>query len=616
MCGIAGFCNPNINYLENEQKWKHTLNNMNNIQKHRGPDEQNTFITNGCAFAHARLSIIDLKNGSQPMTRCFNNKKYTIVYNGEIYNSQELRDDLEKNDAIFSTTSDTEIILFGHLIYGQDFVKKLNGIFAYAIWDENNKTIFLYRDHIGIKPLFYTFNGNNLVFSSEIKGLLQHPQVEAKLDYKGLCEIFGLGPAKTCGNGVFKNIFEVLPGHFIKMSKSEFYQTEYWKLKSKPHTDTFEETVEKTSFLIHDSIKRQMISDIPICTFLSGGVDSSIVTAICAKELNAVGSQLNTFSFDFKYNDIFFKSNSFQPSQDRPWVDIMINHSNTNHTYLECNTNDLVSNLFNAVDARDLPCMADVESSLLYFCSKVALKNKVALTGECADEIFGGYPWFYNQEMFNATTFPWSMDISHRKILLSDQTINNLPLDEYIQSAYESTISSTPKLHGESAQEARRREMAYLNIKWFMQNLLDRLDRTSMHSGLEARVPFADHRIIEYIWNVPWNMKCNNGIIKGLLRKASEQYLPKQVLYRKKSPYPKTYNPAYEKALKNMVMDMISNNNSPILNFISKSKVKKFIKTPSNYTKPWYGQLMAGPQMLAYILQINYWLQKYKIYII
>ncbi len=239
------------------------------------------------------------------------------------------------------------------------------------------------------------------------------------------------------------------------MSSDGLKQSVYWKLKSKSHKDSFEETVDKTSYLIYDSIKRQMISDIPICTFLSGGVDSSIVTSICATELQKQGKKLNTFSFDFVGNNINFKSNDFQPSQDRPWVEKMTKFSKTNHIYLECQNDELIKNLYSAVDAKDLPCMADVESSLLYFCSKVVKHNKVTLTGECADEIFGGYPWFHKQEMFKSHTFPWSMDLSPRKALLSDETINSLPIDDYVKNAYQRTIAETPLLDGENATEKR-----------------------------------------------------------------------------------------------------------------------------------------------------------------
>ena len=289
----------------------------------------------------------------------------------------------------------------------------------------------------------------------------------------------------------------------------------------------------------------------------------------------------------------------------------MVEYAHTNHHYLECCNKDLYEYLFKAVDARDLPCMADVEASMLYFCEKVARYNKVTLTGECADEIFGGYPWFHKNECFEADCFPWSMDFTPRTMLLKDEVAAVLPLEEYAREAYHKTITETPILMGESAEEKRRREISYLNLKWFMQTLLDRMDRTSMHVGLEARVPFADHRIVEYLWNVPWNMKCKDGVVKGLLREASKDYLPEEVLYRKKSPYPKTYDPAYEGLLRRELLAVLSKPSSPLNQLIDLKKVEAFLQCPSDYGRPFYGQLMAGPQLLAYLLQINYWMEKY-----
>lgn len=248
---------------------------------------------------------------------------------------------------------------------------------------------------------------------------------------------------------------------------------------------------------------------------------------------------------------------------------------------------------------------------MLYFCSRVAEYNKVTLTGECADEIFGGYPWFHKREAFERQAFPWSWDMEARQALLSDELIHELPMEEYAAEAYERTVSETPRLESDTAEERRRREISYLNLKWFMATLLDRMDRTSMYSGLEARVPLADHRIIEYVWNVPWEMKCPDGLVKGLLRYAGRGKLPDDVLFRRKSPYPKTYHPDYEKRLGGMLLEVMADPAAPVRMLLDMEKVKHFLATPSDYGRPWYGQLMAGPQMLAYMLQINYWLEKY-----
>lgn len=613
MCGIAGFANFTLEYLPDFIKWKKILEDMNRVQKYRGPDEDGTFLASHCGLGHVRLSIIDLKSGQQPMTRRKEGNACTIVYNGEIYNMKELKEELWEQGVRFETDSDTEVILAGYQLYGVDIAAHLNGIFSFAVWDERIQKLFLFRDRLGVKPLFYTIRDGGIVFSSEIKGLLVYPGMKAQADREGLCEIFGLGPAKTYGKGVFKNVHEVLPGHFMEFGKDGIKDNCYWKLESGQHTEDFEETVHHTAWLLEDAIELQMLSDVPICTFLSGGVDSSLVTAVCSRKLKEQGKQLDTYSFDFTDNDVNFKANAFQPTQDRPYVEQMVEFAGTNHHFLECSYASLYDYLFEAVEARDLPCMADVESSMLYFCRKVAAHNKVTLTGECADEIFGGYPWFHKKECFEADIFPWSMDMSMRGMLLKDEVAAELPLEEYARAAYEKTIAETPVLEGENPKEKRRREISWLNLKWFMQTLLDRMDRTSMRSGLEARVPFADHRIVEYVWNVPWEMKCHDGIVKGLLRKASENLLPYEVLYRKKSPYPKTYDPAYENLLREHMTELLHDGSAPVCTLLDKKKVADFMESPVDYGRPFYGQLMAGPQLLAYMLQVNHWLEKYQV---
>ena len=613
MCGIAGFCNRKADYTEAEGKWLKILKDFKKVLNHRGPDDEGELLSYRIALAHTRLSIIDLSRGHQPMTREKAGCSYTIVYNGELYNTSELRDNLIRMGYVFKTHTDTEVILIGYMAFGPAFIKEMNGIFSFAIWDDNEGSLLMARDRFGVKPLFYTVLDGTIIFASEIKALFEYPGIKPQLDTKGLSEVFGLGPARSYGNGVFKNIKEVLAGNFMLFNKEGLHEEAYWKLISAPHVDSYAETVDKTAYLIYDAVKRQMISDIPICTFLSGGLDSSLVTAVCSKELKKLGKQIETYSFDFKDNATHFKSNSFQPSEDRPYVDIMIDATGSRHTYLECDNNNLADNLYNAVDARDLPNMADVESSLLYFCGKVAEKTKVALTGECADEIFGGYPWNHRPELMEADTFPWSRNMETRKLLLTDDLLSSVDFDGYVKAAYEKSISEVPRLIGENTMDARRREIAYLNLKWFMVTLLDRMDRCSMYAGLEARVPFADHRIVEYIWNVPWEMKSPNGIVKGLLREAGKGLIPNEILYRKKSPYPKTYHPDYEKLLGNRLLTVLSDSNAPIRSLVDVKKVRTFLASPSDYGKPWYGQLMAGPQLIAYLLQINYWLEKYHI---
>lgn len=613
MCGIAGFSNPFADFTGQGALYEHILTDMAQCIRHRGPDDSGSRLFPRCGLAHARLAIIDLPGGIQPMTRTIDTQEYTIVYNGELYNTKELRKELTSYGVSFSTTSDTEVILQGFLCEGAGFVRKLNGIFSFAIWDNRQETLYLFRDCFGIKPLFYTVFNDMLLFSSEIKGILSYPGFPACVNADGLNEIFGLGPARNPGSGIFQNVFECLPGHFLSFNRFGLQDFCYWKLTSRPHTDNYETTLEKTSFLVTDAIKRQMVSDVPICTFLSGGLDSSLVSAVCAKELAAENKTLATFSFDFTDNDKFFQSNAFQPSEDRPYAEKMVEMLHSSHRYLICDNSTQAELLCDSMKAHDLPCMADIDASLLFFCSEVAKTHKVVLTGECADEIFGGYPWFHKPEFLNSNTFPWTPELSPRTSLLRPEITEKLRLSDYVAESYARAVREIEILPTDSETEASRRRISYLNIRYFMQTLLNRMDRTSMHSGLEARVPFADRALVEYVFNIPWEMKARNGLVKNLLRHTAAAYLPEEIAFRKKSPYPKTYHPLYEQILCNRLNEIIDNGSSPLLSLAEPEKLRRFLSNPKDYGKPWYGQLMAGPQMIAYLLQIHYWLTEYHI---
>lgn len=611
MCGISGFCNFDQDYREKKSFWENHLTLMQQTLAHRGDDD-----TTPCLFAHAGLSHArsgsrDARGCAQPTMRRQDPDTCAVACNGKIYNADELIPELTRAGYVFRTSSDTEVILYAYLHYGADFVSRLNGVFALAVWDEEKETLFLYRDRAGIKPLFYAVKDGTLLFGSEPKALFAYPGFSPAITADSLREILALGPARTPGCGVFKDVSEVLPGHYLTFTRDGIRQHLYWDLTSRPHTDSYADTVEKVSFLVRDAIRRQMISDVPVCSFLSGGIDSSIVTAVAAARLREHGETLHTFSFDFTENEKYFQSNAFQPERDLPYVRLMSEYLHTDHTCLECDPATLADALSAAVDAKDLPGMTDVDASLLYFCSLVAKQNKVALTGECADEIFGGYPWFYRRELLERDGFPWAADMDARTVFLNEDLCASLNLAEYAHTRYEETLSRVPLLDGETGETKRRRQVAYLNIKWFMQTLLDRMDRDGMYSGLEGRVPFADHRIMEYVFNVPWEMKYQNGVEKALLRDAYADLLPPELLHRKKSPYPKTYHPAYEKRLAERLTALVSDPNAPIAPLIDRKKALAFIVSHKELGRPWFGQLMAGPQLMAYFIQINDWMKKY-----
>lgn len=613
MCGIAGFCDYRDDFSEEAPFLGRLVRRMGNTLRHRGPDEKGIFLSSHAAFAHQRLAVVDIEGGKQPMTAHLGGYRCTIVYNGELYNSAELRRELELAGFFFETKSDTEVLLKCYMCYGPDCVKKLNGIYAFAVDDEKRNCCFLCRDRFGVKPLFYTIAGGRLVFASEIKALFEYPGVTPILDRQGLCEVFGIGPARTAGVGVFRDIYEIKPGECAIFDKEGLHTYTYYKLESYEHPDSYEETVAHVRDLLEDSVSRQLVSDVPLCTFLSGGLDSSIITALAAREYRKSGKTLSTYAFDFAGNDRYFRPNAYQPDADQPWSQKMAEYCGTDHHVLICNNTSQADCLYDAVDAKDLPGMADVDSSLLYFCRIVKRNHVVAVCGECADEIFGGYPWFHKKEAFEGHCFPWSPDLTVRTDLLKPDVADALNVPEYVNQRYEESIAEVPTLEGESPQEKRRREISWLNIRWFMTNLLDRKDRMSMASGLEVRVPYADHRIVEYVFNAPWSYKNHNGINKALLRDAAKGWLPEDIRTRKKSPYPKTHNPGYEAILRSRLAEVIDNRDEPLHILVNEENVRRLMDEKSDYGRPWFGQLMAGPQMMAYLLEINYWLKKYEI---
>lgn len=616
MCGIAGFYHPQNIFQGNEKYYHKILQQMMNSLYHRGPDQQETALFDNCGMAHTRLSIVDLENGRQPMSRSIEGHRFHIVYNGEIYNLPYLRKNLQKKNLTPDTSSDTETLLLSFLAFGHSFIKEVDGIFSFAVYDEFHNTLSLFRDPFGVKPLFYGEKDGTVIFSSEPKACFCYPGLDPELDLSGLNEIFSLGPAHTPDSGVFRGLHQVPPGCYVVFSPMGSRIHPYFSLESHPHTDSYEETIEKTSFLLQSAVQRQMISDVPICTFLSGGIDSSVVSSICSAVLRQKGERLCTYSFDFTGNDKYFQANSFQPSQDRPYVEKMVKYLQSDHQYLQCSCEDQADLLEDSVKAHDLPAMADVDSSMLYFCRIVSKQHKVVLTGECADEVFGGYPWFHREEFLKGGTFPWTPTLDPRKNLLSKELRELLRMEEYVQDTYNRALMDITPLPEENETETNRRQIGYLNIRFFMQTLLTRMDRTSMYSGLEARVPFADPKLVSYVYNIPWNMKAKDGLVKNILRQAAKGLLPDEILFRRKSPYPKSYNPQYEKLLTQRLLAALKEPDCKLKALLDLPSLQKFLQSPKDYGAPWYGQLMAGPQMIAYLLQIHYFFQEYKVNLI
>lgn len=422
------------------------------------------------------------------------------------------------------------------------------------------------------------------------------------------------GPCHTSGEEIFKDIFELKPAHFGIFNKDGLHLKRYWKLESKPHTDSLGATCEKVRYLLEDSIKRQLVSDVPLCTFLSGGLDSSIITLYAANYCKENGlPPLNTFSVDYVDNDKNFQKTDFQPNSDKFYIDIMQKKLNTNHKTIVLDTPELAKYLEDAMIARDMPGMADVDSSLLLFCKNVKKEATVSLTGECADEIFGGYPWFFREDALNSGTFPWSIAIDERQSILNPEISKKVNLKEYIDYRYKESLAEVEILDSDSKETAEKRKISHLTLNWFMQTLLDRSDRMAMYNGFELRVPFCDYRLAQYVWNIPWEIKALKGREKGLLRYIMKDILPSQIVDRKKSPYPKTWNPTYLATVKKMLTKIMENKNAPINDLLNREYILEILETDGKaFSRPWFGQLMTGPQLMAYLCQVNMWLEKYQ----
>ncbi|CUN13658.1 Asparagine synthetase [glutamine-hydrolyzing] 3 [Turicibacter sanguinis] len=601
MCGLFGV----VNYKQIEMKTPYDMSCVQAVF-HRGPDEGGMFYGKHVFLGHRRLSVVDIEQGKQPMS--FHH--YTMVYNGELYNTEEIREELKALGYTFKGHSDTEVLLKAYVCFGEKVVEKLNGIYAFAVWNSKEQTLYVARDRAGVKPLYYSLLPDGIIVASEQKQILHYTQ-KNEVTIEGFQELLGVGPSHTPGNGLFKGIKELKPGHYMVVKSGGIKITKYWDLVAKEHTDDFETTVEKTREILVDAIKRQLVSDVPLCTFLSGGLDSSIITAIAANEMK----NLHTFSIDYEDNRKYFQKTAFTVSEDNDFIKLMSDRFHTNHHYCVITNQDLADALKDAVLLRDMPGMADVDSSLHWFCKEIKKDFTVGLSGECADEIFGGYPWFYREPMNGM--FPWLRDLAIRNTLLKPEWQEKLNLVGYATDRFNESIAQADIVEGDSALNNEKRQLTYLNIKWFMTTLLDRKDRMSMGASLEVRVPFADHRIMEYLYNVPWDMKFYGNEEKGLLRKAMEGILPNEVLYRKKNPYPKTHNPHYTAIVQALLREALSDETSILHEIFDENKLWALANSDDEIiTRPWFGQLMTQPQLIAYLYQFHVWFKAYQLNIV
>ena len=605
MCSICG----ESSFGKRDRLSCETVDKMNNTMKHRGPDDSGIFEGTCAVFGHNRLSVMDVKRGKQPMSVVYGNKKYTIVYNGEIYNCKELKADIEKQGIELKTSCDTEIVLYSYIIYGKDCPSMLNGIFAFAVYD--GESVFFARDRFGVKPLYYAYKNNTLIFASEIKAMLKHPYISSNIDKRGLWDILYLSPNFVSGRSVFCDILELCPGECMIFDRNGLKKWKYWQIKARPYFKDRDFAIEKTRALMVDAVKRQLDSDVPLSVLLSGGLDSSVVTAIANEHFKERGVLLDTYSFEYEGNKEAFKNSLFQPEKDDDFATYLADYLGTNHTVLTCPTGTLTALLEPATMYRDLVGQADIDSSLLYFCGEIKKKHTVCLSGECSDEIFGGYPWFYRPEMLYSDFFPWIHEPRLRALLFKDSLSKSDEGYDYIRDIYRKTLTQCPVLDSDTEEMKTSRIASYLSVNYFMTSLLQRKDRMSMAEGVEVRVPFADHRIFEFVFNVPWEIKFENKVEKSLLRNSMKGYLPDKILWRKKSPYPKTHNPQYMKDVLKLLDNRLLRGGYLKENL---DKDKLFEILSRNGT--WFGQLMSSPQLIAWLIQLDIFMENYNVNIV
>ncbi|MBO5777981.1 MAG: asparagine synthase (glutamine-hydrolyzing) [Clostridia bacterium] len=610
MCSIAAIYrfDPENTAFDSTEELAN-LTAMNQSLTHRGPDDSGIYQDPYVSLAHNRLSVMDPAHGHQPMEVVYRGRRFTIIYNGEIYNTDELKADLSGKGACIQTQCDTEVLLWSYVIYGTDCPCHLNGIFAFMIYDHSARTLFGARDRLGVKPFYYVEGRKRWLFASEPKALLKHPTVRPVITREGLWELLFLSPVTTEESAIFRDIRQLRAGERILLTQNGVHRDFYWKLSANLCQDSREEAIEHTKWLITDAVRRQIRSDVPLCTFLSGGLDSSVLSAISAKLLAEEGKKLSTYSFEYEGNQENFQSSLFQPQGDDLYARRLAKDLGTDHTVLTIPTTQVAGCLDDASIFRDMPGQADIDSSLLWFCKQVKEHHTVAISGECSDEIFGGYPWFYRPEMLHRDFFPWIHDPFARAGLFRADILRPTEGYAHLASHYRTFLRCCPVLEGESEEDRRARIATCLSVRYFMQNLLNRKDRMSMASALEVRVPFADHRIIEYVYNLPWEYKFHNLVEKSLLREASVDYLPDYILHRKKSPYPKTHNPVYESIVRQKLAEKLKDD-TIFTALLDREAINAFMEGENT---TWFGQLMAKPQLIAWLLQLSAWLEHYSV---
>lgn len=602
MCGIAGW----VDWERDMTQTGSVLQDMTNTMALRGPDDEGIWYSQRAALGHRRLAIIDIEGGRQPMIAECSNGRRVLTYSGEIYNFEDLRGDLEAKRHRFRTRSDTEVVLRSFLEWGPECVTRFNGMFAFAIWDESTEELVLARDRLGVKPLYYVEYEGGVLFGSEIKVLLANPLVPAEVGPEGLAELMCLN--STPGHAVFRGIKALRPGHIARFSRAGCRETTYWHLTGEAHADDAAATVCRVRELLEDIVERQLVSDVAIGSLLSGGLDSSTLSALASQQLAGKGlGPLSTYAVDFRGSERHFQPSDFRYDLDKPFARKMAEHIGAQHGELVLDGDTLLDARRETLLARDLPGWGDVNASLYLLFKNVRKDCKVVLSGEAADEVFGGYAWFHREDMLKAPRFPWAVS-DELLSMLSPQFHAEVRPKEYMAERYAQAMAEVPTVDGEQTDEVRVREMFYLNLTRFVPVLLDNKDRLSMRAGLEVRVPFCDYRLVEYVWNVPWLIKCLGGRAKGLLREAAKDLLPAEVYSRRKTGFPVATDPMYELAIREQLADEVSSSTSPLGSLVAPERVHALLNTARSGPGLW-----RSVDVFSQLLQLADWLRTYRI---
>jgi asparagine synthase (glutamine-hydrolysing) len=572
MCGITGWISFNRDLARNRD----VLDAMTQTMACRGPDAAGTWVNGPAALGHRRLAVIDLAGGAQPMSVQTPTGEVVLVYSGEAYNFTELREELRRAGEQFETSSDTEVVLRGYIRWGERIAERLNGMYAFAIWDARLGKLVMIRDRMGIKPLYVYPTGDGVLFGSEPKAIFANPLTHRTVDADGLREMFAF--VKTPGHAVWSGMREVEPGTIVTVDADGVHERRYWRLETRPHQDDRDQTVAAVRTLLDDIVRRQLVADVPRCVLLSGGLDSSTITALSAKQLAEHGERVRTFAVDFVGQTEHFQPDALRPTPDTPYVHDVAAYVGSEHADIVLDHRTLADPAIRraVVMARDLPTgMGDMDASLYLLCQAIRKRSTVALSGESADEIFGGYRQFHDPRVQRLHAYPWialdEMRFDAADTILNPEVRSKLELSAYRRDTYERAIGEIEHLPSESDLESRMRISSYLHLTRFLRYLLDRKDRLSMAVGLEVRVPFCDHRLVEYVYNTPWALKTYDGREKSLLRGAARDVLPNSVIERVKSPYPSTQDWHYTLDLQMQSRDLLGQPAHPVFELIDRS---------------------------------------------